>query len=115
MSYKAITDTSSPQWYYRTHGETNDLGLREYQGHVLVAMGLPYGNVGDKLKIEFESGQELEVIIGDSKGDRCSHDDGSMIEFIVDTSVLSKDIQYHGVLESIYGGKMINIWKLSKS
>lgn len=77
----------------------------------MVAVGTVYGQVGDKFDLRLESGQFLRVIIGDSKGGRCAHDDGSMLEFIVDTNVMDSEDRLRGNLERIYGGRIVNIWR----
>lgn len=67
---------------------TDSQGFSTYNGKYLVAMGTQYGQVGTSYEIEFTSGQVIQVILGDSKGDRCAHVNGSnrsMLEFIVDT------------------------------
>lgn len=111
MDYRKITNKSTKQYYYRTKASTNEVGVREYNGTPLIAVGSPYGEVGGTLVIKLSSGKIFTAIIGDTKGDRCRHDDGSMLEFIVDTDILSKDIIRKGNLEELYGGHITNVWK----
>lgn len=113
MDYRKITDKTAPQYYYRVNATTNSDGVREYEGLPLIAMGLHYGYIGDVMLIEFSTGETLQAIIGDTKGDRCRHDDGSMLEFIVDTKTLDDDIKRLGNLEKLYGGHIVNVWKQS--
>lgn len=66
-----------------------------------------YGNVGDKLIFYFDDMTQQKVIKGDTKWDEendkpiyCTHEDGSMIEALTDTNLLSpEDINAGQVLE----------------
>ena len=92
MSYKAITKVGSPQYWYRDNAWTDDLGYRRYEDYYLVAMGQYYGKVGDRFQITFDDGSTYKILLGDLKAgvdtfDRIVGTDGSLIEYIVDTSV----------------------------
>lgn len=109
MDYRAITDTKSKQWRYRVHGYTLDNGLRGYKGRVQVALGTPYGQVGDKIDVHLDSGKVIYGVISDSKGDRYFHKDGSTIEFLVDSDLIpfdwrldkGLDVYYKGLIEKL--------------
>lgn len=107
MDWECITNTRSVQWQLQQDAETNENGLRIYDDCYMVAMGTYYGTVGDRFTVTFDTGIEIDVIMGDVKDDR--HTDktnryvpcnGNMLEFIVDVDELPRkarrmgDVQY---------------------
>lgn len=117
MPWNAIDYQNSPQYrlqeQYKVEGSlkhlVNDDGIVEIDGHLGVAMGSYYGNVGDKLRIVLSSGQELKVILMDIKHEGCASGDGSNIEFVVDTKLMplkfkrnNYQSKYQGVLQEVY-------------
>ncbi len=112
MDYKTITSKSSDQYKLQEKATTDEYGLRKIDECYLVAMGTFYTeNVGDKFKITLEDGDEFFVIIGDVKQDchtdvnnqyapvYCSNGEflgANIIEFIVDTDELSKEVRNLG-------------------
>lgn len=98
MSYKALTDKSSPQWALQTECWTDGFGFRRWGEYYCVALGSRYStNIGDKFKITFDTGVEIYVILSDCKSDRHTDKSNSynpfndnICEFLVDTNKLSK-------------------------
>lgn len=107
MDYRMVTSRSSKQWKYRTEGWTRNDGVRMYGDFIQVAMGYPYGQVGDKFRLTTETGQ-YSIVLGDSKGDRLSHGN-STIEIIVADDVMDSYDRRMGDLNSIFGSTMIKL------
>ena len=119
MSYKAITNTSSVQYELQQDAWTDDNGLRRYNKDYMVAVGTPYGNVGDRIKITLDTGEVFNAIIGDSKGDRYYHScskGANVVEFIVDTKELDNEAKKMGDISYIpfFEGEVIDIQKLDE-
>lgn len=90
MDYKYITNTESTQYKLQQNAWTDNNGLRRYggMGDYMVAVGTPYGKVGDRIMVTLDTEQTLTCIIGDSKGDCYYHScsrGACVVEFIVDT------------------------------
>ena len=110
MDYRAITNTSSPQYNLQTQAYT-DNGYRIVDGRILVAMADSY--VGEYLDIELSSGEILQVIVGDIKaGTFCEHPDGSMIEFIVDTNTMNQFVKQMGNYDVVHQGTISKIYRI---
>lgn len=111
MDYNTVTAPSSDQYKLKSQSTTNlSTGIREYKGHLLVAMAAPYGPVGTTYEITFESNQTIKVIMGDIKADTdCEHSDGSMIEFIVDKNLMSESIRDSGNFNQMFVGPIVSI------
>lgn len=108
MDYRMITNQNSKQYQLQQNAYTNDYGLREYEGKIMIAIA--GFNVGEELKLELETGNELDVVVGDIKADTsCLHEDGSMVEFIVYTTSLSDKVRLMGDVSELYEGKIVNI------
>lgn len=102
MDYRTITNTESKQWRLQQDAETID-GHRIYEDRLMVAMA-GY-QVGQKLDLYLESGQILEVVIGDIKANTdCQHPDGSVVEFIVDEYEMDPFIKKMGSYHYTYDG-----------
>lgn len=112
MDYKCITNTKSPQYKLQQYAWTDEYGLRRLDDYYLVAMGSYYSStVGDCFKITLDTGETFDVMIGDCKAD-CDTDSehmyhpmsdnrGNVIEFIVDTKSLPKDVKWMGTVSAI--------------
>lgn len=112
MDYRAITNTSSNQYKLQIAAQTGKYGIRTLDDYYLVAMGGYYGPVGKKYSITFEDGQVIKVMIGDIKHEGCvSSNDGSMLEFIVDSFAMDPLIRKLGNFDHIFNGKIIEIQK----
>lgn len=103
-----ITNQNSKQYQLQQNAYTNDYGLREYEGKIMIAIA--GFNVGEELKLELETGNELDVVVGDIKANTsCLHEDGSMVEFIVYTPSLSDKVRLMGDMSELYEGKIVDI------
>lgn len=105
MDYNAITNTKSLQGQLKaTVSEIDENGIYTLNGRKLVAMGQKSLGIGDYVDITLDSGETLEVIIGDIKHEGCNSGDGSQIEFIVDTKNMNKEVKLMGNFNIIYKG-----------
>ena len=119
MSYKAITNKDSLQWKLQQECWTDGFGFRRWGDYYCVAMGKFYSEqVGKKFKITFDTNVEIYVVVSDIK--MAQHTDSTMryakdssiLEFLVDTKIISKMMIRTG--NSSYGseeliGKIIKI------
>lgn len=114
MDYRCITDDTTKQWEIQQNAWTDNDGFRRIGNDYIVAMGTYYSEeCGERFRITFESGSEITVTIGDIKQD--IHTDylnqytpvydengiffsGNVLEFIVDTDVLSEMSQVLGTV-----------------
>lgn len=114
MSYKAITKKSSPQYKFtRTWGWSDaegfmrcsgerDLGIE--QDYYLIALGSYYGDkIGTKYRITLDTGKVFYGALADCKNNRHTNStnqyvqkNGNVVEFLVDTSKLNKDVKRMG-------------------
>ena len=109
MDYRAITDTHSVQYEMQQDCYTDENGLRRYKDgdEYVVAVGSPIAEVGDYITVELSTGEVLDCIVGDSKGDRWWHKCSkghNVVEFIVDTENLDPDAKRAGDVSCIVGG-----------
>lgn len=68
----------------------NDRGHYTDGEYIAIAMGAYFGSIGEKFKITLDTGKIFHAVKVDEKAtsqliNACSHPDGSMIEFVVDT------------------------------
>lgn len=119
MDYTCITDTESTQYKLQQNAWTDTNGLRRYGSlaDYMVAVGLPYGKVGDRILVTLDTEETLYCIIGDSKGDRYYHScskGACVVEFIVDTPYLDDTAKEMGDCSYIKGleGEVISITPL---
>lgn len=114
MDYRCITDDTTKQWEIQQNAWTDNDGFRRIGNDYIVAMGTYYAEeCGERFRITFESGSEITVTVGDIKQD--IHTDylnqytpvydengiffsGNVLEFIVDTDVLSEMSQVLGTV-----------------
>lgn len=124
MDYRCITNTSSDQYKLQQKCYTDDNGLRVYDGYYAVALGTYYSStIGDKFHITLDTGEEFDVIVGDVKAD-CDTDktnryvpvNGNIIEFIVDTKKLPKDVRWMGTISALddFEGSVESIEKIEE-
>lgn len=123
MDYRCITNRSSKQWELQQSAYTDNKGFRMIDDKYLVAMGSYYTNsCGEELIITLDTGKTINVITGDVKQDIHTNNtnqyvvhNGNIVEFIVDTSILSSlsrkmgDVSYSGL-----EGDIIKIEKIMK-
>ena len=112
MDYRCITNTKSPQYKLQKYAWTDEYGLRRYDDYYLVALGSYYSStVGDCFKITLDTGESFECMVGDCKAD-CDTDskhmyhpmkdgNGNVVEFIVDTKSLPKEVRKMGTVSAI--------------
>lgn len=124
MDYRCITNTESAQYKLQQDCYTDENGLRVYDGYYVVALGTYYSStIGDKFKITLDSGEELYCVVGDVKAD-CDTDktnryvpiNGNIIEFIVDTRKLPKDVRFMGTVSALddFEGSVESIEKIEE-
>lgn len=130
MDYRCITDKTSAQYMLQMEAYTDDMGLRKYEDHYIVAMGTYYSdNVGDTFRITLDNDISFNVIVGDIKAD-CHTDSKNMyspvydedgnfvsanvIEFIVDTKKLDRSVKRLGTIEA-YDDFKGNIVKIERT
>lgn len=124
MDYRCITNTSSDQYKLQQKCYTDDNGLRVYDRYYAVALGTYYSStIGDKFHITLDTGEEFDVIVGDVKAD-CDTDktnryvpvNGNIIEFIVDTKKLPKDVRFMGTISALddFEGSVTSIEKIEE-
>ena len=113
MDYRAVTNTDSPQYKYikrwgwsdgegfmRASGE-RDLGIAG--DYYMIALGSYYGTeVGTKYRIITDTGNLFYGVLCDLKDDRHTNStrqyagNNDIVEFIVDTGALNKDVKVMG-------------------
>lgn len=114
MSYKAVTNKSSPQYkFIHTYGWSDaegfmrcfgerDLGITD--DYYLIALGSYYGTtIGTKYRITLDTGKVFYGVLADCKSDRhtnptnqyVSHN-RNIVEFLVDRSKLNKNVKQMG-------------------
>lgn len=113
MSYRAVTNRKSPQYkfihtwgwvdsegFMRCSGER---GLGIEQDYYLIALGSYYGTtIGTKYKITLENGNYFYGALADCKADRHTNStnqyakNGDIVEFLVDTKILNKNVKKMG-------------------
>lgn len=121
MDYRAITDTSSPQWQLQQNAYTDENGLRKVGDYYCVAFGTGVSNgIGSKFKVTFDNGNEILVIVADHKADRHTdktntymniNNKANVMEFIVDSNKLDNTAKVMGDVNYISGfeGQIIYI------
>lgn len=119
MSYKKITSEGSKQYKLQLKAYTDKNGLRKIDNYYMVAMGQKYGKVGDKFRITLVNGEQFDVILGDVKKYKDTHnkegyigkDNKDLFEFIVDESTLNSKIAIDGSVNCIFNGRVERIQK----
>ena len=128
MGYKAITNTKSKQYKLQRIEDvyTDEYGFRRYGEYYFIALGTYYTkDIGTVFSITLDNGTTFQAIVGDIKSDNHTdkHNqkhsiDGSVIEFIVDSGKLNKEVKESGDVSKLPGkqfeGKIIGITKLGK-
>lgn len=122
--YRAITDTSSPQYALQMEAYTDECGLRKIDGRYCVALGSAFGtDIGTKYDIVLASGYVLPVILADQKADRdtinghTQDKSGAVVEFIVEADRLPAEVRHMGDVSYIgpeFTGEVKEIRRLEK-
>lgn len=125
MDYKAITNTDSRQYKLQKYAETDEQGLRVYDGYYMIAVGSYYAdNIGDLIRVTLDNGESFEAIVGDFKADR--HTDSlhqyhpmednkkNVVEFIVETNKLSAMTRKMGDISYVNSKLKGNVAKIER-
>lgn len=104
MGYQAITSITSRQYKLQQIAYTGNYGIRQVNGRYCIAVGTAYTTqIGQYLDLVLENGTIIPCILGDCKADehtdstnRITVHDGSLVEFIVDKSVLESNAKRMG-------------------
>jgi len=111
MSYKAITKNDSPQRLLQEMCSTDADGFRKCADRYVIAVGSGVGGqVGDCVDLILANGQIIYCVIGDYKANKYTDaanltgKNGCCSEFIVDPSLLRRDIKNRGNIGCGYIG-----------
>lgn len=93
MDYRLTADPSSAQfWFIRNNLSVDKTGfLYDKDGFIAAALGSFYGSIGDRYYFTLDTGIVLPIVKAEEKANRdvyggCYHrQDGSVIEFVIDT------------------------------
>lgn len=116
MDYRAITDETSKQYEIQQQAYTDNDGFRKIGEDYLVAVGTYYSeSCGERFNVTLDTGNQITVTIGDIKQDCCTDElnmyspvydengnfiSGNVVEFIVDTELLSQKAKMLGSVEA---------------
>ena len=128
MDYRAVTNTSSKQYWFIRNNMTVDTTngfLYDEEGFIGVALGSFYGTIGSRFYFTFDNGVVLPVVKIDEKADKdtdytgCYHlSDGSVIEFVIDSDIANTYYDYYNnglVLQGnfanydLYSGSIVKV------
>ena len=124
MDWNCITDTTSDQWKLQNYNAyTGFNGIRMVENRYCIAIGSYFTTqIGTKIDVDLLSDDgsinTIKCILGDCKAnvDTCSNNiyakDGSILEFIVNTSSLTDKARLHGDLSHLseeLNGKVISV------
>ena len=113
MDYRTVTNTESDQYkLIKTYGWCDDYGFIRATGerdlgidddYYIIALGSYYGTeIGTKYRITTDTGNVFYGVLGDLKDDRHTNSthqyagNNDVVEFIVDTRYLHKDVKKMG-------------------
>ena len=114
MSYKAVTNKNSAQYkFIHTYGWSDSEGFMRCSGerdlgidqdYYLIALGSYYGTtIGTKYRITLDTGNIFYGALADCKSNIHTNStnqyvlhNGNIVEFLVDTSKLNKDVNRMG-------------------
>lgn len=110
--YRAIKSKTSPHYkLQRYYADTAPNGIRIVDGRYCVALGSYFTDViGQYVDVVLQNGTVIECILGDQKADKHTDSkhiahltDGSIVEFIIDKNVMTKEIVgLHGNVSFLY-------------
>ena len=91
MDYRTITAPSSIQYAMQQEAQTNELGIRTWNGYPMVAVGTYFADkCGYLVTVVLEGGHAFDAVVGDIKADIHTDEShrvtlyGNAVEFIVD-------------------------------
>lgn len=103
MDADCITDTKSKQYTLKKDYRLDSSGIWTYDGRWCVAVGSYYTKeIGKYIDICLKNGTVITGILSDCKSDkdtdstRRQNSNGSIVEFVVNESSLSKEVKKHG-------------------
>lgn len=103
MDWEAIKSPSSNQYKLQQKAYTGQYGIRQVNGRFCVAVGSAYATtIGQYIDLVLEDGTVIPCILADCKADIHTNIentltfDGSLAEFVVNTSSLSNTVRYTG-------------------
>ena len=101
--YRCITSRSSAQYKLRLKSFTSSDGIRMCKGRYLIALGSYYTReIGKCVDIVLANGTVIKCVLGDQKADKDTIENhslghgGDTVEFLVQTSALSKKARQMG-------------------
>lgn len=121
--YRALTDTSAPQYQLQLEAWTDEYGLRKVDNFYCIALGSAYGSeIGAKYLITLSNGNEFLAVLADQKADCDTVDghtrdiNGAVIEFVVDTDRLPQEVKTMGDISAIdyFNGSVEKIRRLKQ-
>lgn len=93
MDYRSITDEDSKQYHHIRQLTVDERGFFiDQEGYIAVALGSYFGDLGEKFIFTLDDGSTIKVVKAEEKADRDTVDgfyhatDGSIIEFVIDTT-----------------------------
>lgn len=134
---KSYTDYRCYNLWYTPHyrlqqaSRTDENGLRRFNDDYIVAMGAFYStHIGDRFEVTLDNGNTFTVILGDGKhpndcdeynmyapcydynGNLCAN----VLEFIIDSDVMSKEVYSYGSIDCIdeFKGNIVKIVYLGR-
>lgn len=122
LRHHLIRRKTSDQYKLQQHAWTDEFGFRRYKEFYMIALGTYYVDyIGQRFNITFEDGSKVKAVVGDVKWDdgtdakRQYHlCDGSIVEFIIDESVINPLIIKDGDCSTLIGeGAVVRIVKLN--
>lgn len=97
MDYRCITNTSSKQYKLQRRAYTGNYGIRQVKGRYCIAVGSYYTTkIGTKIDLVLNNGTVVPCILADCKANKHTDrynqktPDGSLVEFVVNTSSLTR-------------------------
>lgn len=118
MDYRSIKDKASRQWQLQQGAWTDEQGFRRYGDYYMIALGTYYAEeCGRLFRISFEDGGVIDAVVGDIKADADTdalhqHRNGNVVEFIVDTTAISRDCLVMGDMSwagELFRGRVASI------
>lgn len=122
MDWRTITSRNSRQWQLQQIAYTCENGFRRIDGMYMIALGTYYlhHGVGDVFEITLSGGRTFRAVVGDVKSDlhtdptnRFQRYDGSVVEFIIDRRVMSREVLRMGNVSSAgFHGRIVSMVRL---